>query len=300
MTADDPGRFKDLPGVGDDLRGALKEAQADLPSAEALAAVTAAVTAGIASSASAASAGAAGGASGLASGGAAAAGGGSSLALLAKIAVGTVVVGSAAVGVWYVAEDASTPNAETEVAVAADPRSEEVPVEEPTDSVSDIIPAPSEIEPATEVSEMMFRDEGALDEPEGVRPLREERRRDAEGRRSRQGGTSSLTTGATVAAEDEEGEDDEPVEEPAQPSESELLEQARAALQSRPGRALGLVRQHAELYPRGALSQEREVIYIEALIRMGNRDAARARIDRFRARHPSSIHLRRLEASLER
>ena len=84
-------------------------------------------------------------------------------------------------------------------------------------------------------------------------------------------------------------------QEARRPSEAQLLDQARAAIKNDPARALELAREHARLYPRGALAQEREVIAIEALKRAGKSNAARERADEFRQRHPSSIHKNKVE-----
>jgi hypothetical protein len=76
--------------------------------------------------------------------------------------------------------------------------------------------------------------------------------------------------------------------------ETALLEQARAALQSRPAEALALTRRHQARFPRGALAQEREVIAIEALERLGRKAAASARAAEFERRYRDSVHQPRL------
>jgi hypothetical protein len=77
-------------------------------------------------------------------------------------------------------------------------------------------------------------------------------------------------------------------------SETALLEQARAALHSRPALALELTRRHQARFPRGVLAQEREVIAIEALERLGRKDAADARAAEFERRFRGSVHQPRL------
>jgi hypothetical protein len=69
-----------------------------------------------------------------------------------------------------------------------------------------------------------------------------------------------------------------------------LLEQARAALNSSPAQALRLAQQHAQQFPHGLLTQEREVIAISALRRLGRTTEAEARAARFDARYPHSLH----------
>ncbi|HKO48657.1 MAG TPA: hypothetical protein VJV79_13090 [Polyangiaceae bacterium] len=73
-------------------------------------------------------------------------------------------------------------------------------------------------------------------------------------------------------------------------AEASLLEQARSALSTNPARALSLAQQHAQQFPRGLLGQEREVIAISALRRLGRTTEAEARAARFDSRYPHSAH----------
>jgi hypothetical protein len=77
-----------------------------------------------------------------------------------------------------------------------------------------------------------------------------------------------------------------------------LLTRAKRLLASDPAHALALAEQHAQLYPRGAFAEEREVIAIEALMRAEAREAARARAQAFRASYPRSTHLDRVRVVL--
>jgi len=81
---------------------------------------------------------------------------------------------------------------------------------------------------------------------------------------------------------------------PSAPSEAQLLQAAQALLRNDPRRALALAREHERRFPNGALAQEREVITIEALGRLGRERDARARADEFRSRYPDSAHRRRV------
>ena len=74
----------------------------------------------------------------------------------------------------------------------------------------------------------------------------------------------------------------------ARPSELVLLRDARLALRTSPSQALGLTEQHAMLYPRGAMAQERELIAISALASLGRRSAALARAADFERNFPNS------------
>lgn len=86
---------------------------------------------------------------------------------------------------------------------------------------------------------------------------------------------------------------------PRRRSESELLESARRLLKAEPQRALRLTEEHARLYPKGALSQEREIIAIEALSRLGKRESAKARGADFGVTYPDSAHQPRLNQTLK-
>jgi hypothetical protein len=77
--------------------------------------------------------------------------------------------------------------------------------------------------------------------------------------------------------------------------EAALLERAQAALARDPAAALALTREHQRRFARGALGQEREVIAIEALKRLGRHEAASSRAAAFERRYRSSVHRPRLE-----
>lgn len=78
-----------------------------------------------------------------------------------------------------------------------------------------------------------------------------------------------------------------------------LLRDARASLDTRPTHTLTLVERHAAAFP-SMLDQERELIAIEALLRLGRAEEGRARAERFAAEHPRSTYLPRLEALVTR
>ncbi len=87
-----------------------------------------------------------------------------------------------------------------------------------------------------------------------------------------------------------------PSDAPARPEEEiVLLERAEAALTNDPAAALALTQILEQNYPRGALAQEREAIAIEALAKLGRREEAQVRLQRFLAAHPESPHRMRLE-----
>lgn len=88
----------------------------------------------------------------------------------------------------------------------------------------------------------------------------------------------------------------QPVSQPA--AELALLRAAQGALQRRPARALELAGEHREQHPKGVFAQERELIAIEALMKLKQRRAAQARAEAFVAQFPGSAHRRRLRALL--
>ncbi|HVW29664.1 MAG TPA: hypothetical protein VHC69_30080 [Polyangiaceae bacterium] len=85
---------------------------------------------------------------------------------------------------------------------------------------------------------------------------------------------------------------------PSAEAEATLLGRAHRALASNPALALSLTNEHRREYPSGALGQERDLIAIEALVGLGRLAEARDRAAAFRARYPSSAHLRRIDRLL--
>jgi hypothetical protein len=79
--------------------------------------------------------------------------------------------------------------------------------------------------------------------------------------------------------------------------EAALLEQARRALAGDPERALTLTRQHQRQFPNGVLRQEREVIAIAALRKLGRVSEANTRANSFDQQFPDSAHRRAVEKS---
>ena len=75
---------------------------------------------------------------------------------------------------------------------------------------------------------------------------------------------------------------------PPPPLEEDLLERATQALHRDPTEALALADEHARTFGTGRLAQEREVIAIQALSKLGRFDAARARAQRFLNQYSNS------------
>ena len=84
-------------------------------------------------------------------------------------------------------------------------------------------------------------------------------------------------------------------------AETAILSPARAALQRGDARAaLAVVTAHARRFPNGAMQEERERIAIESLVMLGRTGEARRRAERFRARYPRSVQIRRIDTLLSR
>jgi TolA-binding protein len=99
---------------------------------------------------------------------------------------------------------------------------------------------------------------------------------------------ASAATVASAEAKDEGPE-----------AEVKLVQRAQDALRaSRPVEALALCNDHAKRFPNGMVTQECEVIAVEALVKTGRKDEARKRADRFKARFPGSASIRRLDVLL--
>jgi len=73
-------------------------------------------------------------------------------------------------------------------------------------------------------------------------------------------------------------------------SEPDLIGQAQTALAGNPVRALSLCEKHRKQFPHGVLVQEREVLAIEALAKLGRHAQAVDRGERFMKAFPSSAH----------
>jgi hypothetical protein len=82
-----------------------------------------------------------------------------------------------------------------------------------------------------------------------------------------------------------------------QTSEAELLERAQQALVQHPSQALALATEHQRRFSAGVLAEEREVIAVEALRRLGRERAARERAAVFAAKYPNSVHRSRVQAT---
>lgn len=89
-----------------------------------------------------------------------------------------------------------------------------------------------------------------------------------------------------------------PSEKPRREDEFELIQRAQDKLASEPASALTILQEHARLFPAGELTQERETMAIEALVRVHRKPEAKARASALVARFPRTPYVARLESAL--
>lgn len=73
-------------------------------------------------------------------------------------------------------------------------------------------------------------------------------------------------------------------------------QQARRSVVSEPARALELIAEHQQRFPRSVLTEERQALRIEAFLRIGRRSEAERELGIFETLSPRSLYLRRLRA----
>jgi hypothetical protein len=76
------------------------------------------------------------------------------------------------------------------------------------------------------------------------------------------------------------------------------LDRAHTLLSINPAQALRAADAHAAAFPGGALSAERELIAVDALLRLGRKDEARRRGADLLRRFPETIYHQRLRSLL--
>jgi hypothetical protein len=89
-----------------------------------------------------------------------------------------------------------------------------------------------------------------------------------------------------------------PAQAPPGESELALLDRARTHLGTDPAGAMRALDEHRARFPNGTFAQEREVLAIETLVRLGRRQEARTRADAFGRAFPTSAHRRRIAVLL--
>ena len=81
--------------------------------------------------------------------------------------------------------------------------------------------------------------------------------------------------------------------------EAKLLNQAHAVMATDARQALAIAGEHTKRYPRGQLAAERELIVVQALVKLGRTREAEARGRALRKSAPSSIYGERLDTILK-
>lgn len=83
-------------------------------------------------------------------------------------------------------------------------------------------------------------------------------------------------------------------------AERRLIDKARAALSSGQSTgAIGALKRHLHRFPKGLLAEEREALWVRALVLGGRDDQAIERAARFRVRYPGSIHRSAVETVMK-
>jgi hypothetical protein len=101
-----------------------------------------------------------------------------------------------------------------------------------------------------------------------------------------------------TAAEPEATPTPTPTPTPTLAQELALLEEARRLLPREPARALGPLAEHRRLHVTGALSDERDLMELDALRRAGRSQEAAERARAWLARDPAGLHSSRVRAIL--
>jgi hypothetical protein len=264
MSLADPPRLLDGHETPAELRSLLGMAREDLLGEAASARVAAAVQAGLGGGG--APPDPSGGAPSAASAHGAAAGAGSAArsAVGGKLAPALVAVAVAAGGIWYAV---GQPDGRDGSAAPASASAEAIPAA-PSSSAASAAPSQG----ADPIAAQGSGGERAGAHHEAL--PREPSSAASADRASR--ATSPSSTKSPSAADLAE--------------EHRLLRGARALLERDPSRALALTAEHERRFPNGVLAQEREVIAIAALARLGQDEAARSRADHFATDYPDSPH----------
>ena len=80
--------------------------------------------------------------------------------------------------------------------------------------------------------------------------------------------------------------------------EARLLESARVLLSTDAVSALVLLGRHEKEFPNGGLEIERQLLTVDALVRLGRKSEAEARARTLRGRAPGNLYEQRLERLL--
>jgi len=81
--------------------------------------------------------------------------------------------------------------------------------------------------------------------------------------------------------------------------EARLLNEAHSVIAANPRQALTIAQEHARRYPRGQLAAERELILVQALVKLGRKREAEVRGRELQKTAPSGIYRDRLDTILQ-
>ena len=256
MTSPDPIRLLDSPDMAASLRADLAQAGnvavTGLDKTAGLSALQAAIAAeGVTAAAATAASG----------------------SMLSKVALGGLIVAGLGVATWAATRPDPTPPPAVQAPVAS----------APTAVAEAEVPPPPELEPAPVVAAPTdVRTHAAEPDPDPDPDPEPEVEAEAEAEApSKARPRKKKKVEASV---------------PEEPLESAVLREARMVREARKllgvnaGRALALTREAADEFPRGQLVEEREAIAIRALAKLGRRDAAQTRADRFLKKYGSGPH----------
>lgn len=162
-------------------------------------------------------------------------------------------------------------------APASSPRDAVVPAAQPLEATANAEPSPAPDVPSGNAAPSTAAALPDADAPSATRGARE-----AAAARSHERGTPS-----------EPNQVEAPLANPE--TEISLLKRARETLANNPGTSFALAEEHRKTYARGRLGQEREVIAITALMRLGRPSAAHERAEQFKRTYPGSAYLGQIE-----
>jgi outer membrane biosynthesis protein TonB len=200
----------------------------------------------------------------------------------ATIAKVIALAAAAGAGIWI----ASHPVPVADPVAEAEPVAEPEPEPEPENETEPETEAEPETEPETEAETELEAEPEPEPEPENHTETHTETHTQTQAVPETEPEPESGTPESGAGS----GSDPDDV-----PSELDLIRRAQTLLRSDPSSALSAADAHARTHPAGAFADEREILAVDALVRLGRRDEAVARADRFRATHPASPYLRRLE-----
>lgn len=139
-----------------------------------------------------------------------------------------------------------------------------------------------------------FANSGSLDEPAGSSTDEEASPISVESASERSGVAARAEPIAPQATSDLAPS----AQKPSVADEARLLESARASLASDPAWSLQVIRHHQTRFPHGQLSAERELIAVDALLRLGRRDEAERRAAPRLAEDADSLYAKRFRQLL--